>query len=95
MIGLVRSSRALTVAVVVALVVLVGSVVVLFSSTGEAVGWFAYSPVQTGDFAFVSGFATLLTPLQTAAAVVAALALAATTGLLGYALGRRVSGPPR
>ncbi|MEH3076596.1 MAG: hypothetical protein PGN11_07905 [Quadrisphaera sp.] len=92
-----RSSRALTVAVVVALVVLVGAVVV-FTSTGmseSSFGWFAYSPLQSVDFAYVAGAPTLLTPPQVAAAVVAALALAATTGLLGYALGRRVSGPLR
>ncbi|TNM64101.1 hypothetical protein FHN55_14815 [Streptomyces sp. NP160] len=100
-----RSSRALTAAVVVALVALVGSMLVaVVADPPDQFGWFAYSPLTEGDLVGGVGDALLLVSrVQAVAAAVAAVALAATTGLLGYALGRRrapsssceVSGPPR
>lgn len=92
-----RSSRAVTVAVVVALAVLVESVLVaVVAGPPASFGWFSYSPLTaTSDMTQVFGNAVLLSRVQVAASVVAALALAVTTGLLGYALGRRVRAPRR
>ncbi|PWJ54131.1 hypothetical protein SAMN06264364_10838 [Quadrisphaera granulorum] len=86
-----RSIRVLTVAVVVALVVLGGLVTrALVAGPPAGFGWSAYTPDPQMDVFGGDGSPLVVVGRgEAVAVVVAAVVLAAATGLLGYALGRR------